>query len=426
MWTRLMRGLDTQRKRLVQLFILSLVLLVGGYDSSIQLTDPQLPQPAPRAGAQAVPFAPFLDIVPSDDGADLYIRARGVSGAAGDLVANVTEGPTRHRGSYTMTYSDTAQVYVATAVGFTPAQDTSGTVSITTTLGLATPAVEFERVYVPASTSQTVRSSDGNLELSLLTPGTLQFDTYIAVVPSYAPPGSAPAGNHFVGNAYSARASGARLVSDKPMSLRLYYTDAALGQFDAHSLAIFAWDAGAGSWVKLGGELFADRRYLSTITSRFTTYALMATTTWRDTFSDLTGLDEARTRNVTLGLSNDQIALVLDATPGSGEAISQPVATTSLGGWGSFAYTATRPSDTTLAFDVLSEDGTVLLSDVADDASLGAIDAARYPRLRLRARLTSSVAGISPGLSNWQVTWREVAYRVALPHLAVDTSLARP
>ena len=199
MWTRVMQRSDRPRKTLLRLLMLVPLLYVGGYDSSIQLSGPQLPVGPPgRAATAPTAFTPFLDIVPSDDGADLYIRASGVAGPIGDMIANVSEGPTRHRGSYTMTYSDTAEVYVATATGFTPSQDTTGTVSITTTLGLATPVVSFQRAYVPASTTETVQSSDGNLELSFVTPGTLLFNTYIAVVPSYAPPGPAPDGRRAV------------------------------------------------------------------------------------------------------------------------------------------------------------------------------------------------------------------------------------
>jgi hypothetical protein len=46
-----------------------------------------------------------------------------------------------------------------------------------------------------------------------------------------------------VGSAYSVRASGAVLVADRPMSLRLYYNEITLAGADPHTLAIFAWDA---------------------------------------------------------------------------------------------------------------------------------------------------------------------------------------
>lgn len=427
MWTRVMQRSDRQRKTLLRLLMLVPLLYVGGYDSSIQLSGPQLPVGPPgRAATAPTAFTPFLDIVPSDDGADLYIRASGVAGPIGDMIANVSEGPTRHRGSYTMTYSDTAEVYVATATGFTPSQDTTGTVSITTTLGLATPVVSFQRAYVPASTTETVQSSDGNLELSFVTPGTLLFNTYIAVVPSYAPPGPAPDGSHFIGNSYSVRASGALTLSDKPMSLSLYYTDAALGSLDAHSLAVFAWDAAAHAWINRGGQVFANHHFVSTTVSSFTTYALMATTVWRDDFNDLGGLDGRRSRNTTVGLSGDQIALVLDATPGNGEAISTPISPPVLDAWGTLTFAASRPPDTGLAVDVLSEDGAVLRADVASGVSLADLDAARYPRLRLRARLTSPVAGVSPGLSSWQVTWRVASSHVYLPYLAVAERASTP
>lgn len=384
-------------------------------------------KPAPVATTEVITtssFAPFLNIVPSQDGTELYINASGVGELGGMVFINVGIGPGHHKDSWTMTYSNTVQAYVATATGFTPNTGASGPINITTTLGLDTGAVDFNRAYVPASTIQMIGSIDGNLELTLVSTDTIPFDTYIAAVPSYAPPGPADLGHRFVGSSYSVRAAGALVVTDKPMSLRMYYNETTLAGADPHTLAIFAWDAFEERWDGLGGHLFYDQGYLSVATSRFTTFALMATPAWRDDFDDFSGLAEVR--DVTLDVAHQK--LILSGTAISGTAVSKPITPTlglssrrriETGGaasWGSLTFTCTvNPPTTTLTVDVLRLDGSEVLTDVVSGASLASIDLARYPALRLRANLSSTAAGETPALDEWQLAWQVEEHRIYLP-----------
>jgi hypothetical protein len=359
-------------------------------------------------------LAPFLDVVPDPNGTDILISAGGVGQLGGTVFANLEIGPTHDKGGWTMTYSDTAQTYFATATGFTPTGTEEAPLSITTTLGLNTGITYLKRAYVPARTAQAINSVDGNLQLSVVTTDTLASETYVAVVPSFAPPGPAPAGHRIVGSVYSARASGALAESDKPMVLRLTYDQATLAGADPRALAIFGWvaDPDKKHWERLGGQLFADQGYVSVATKRFTTYALMATTTWHDDFEDfeLGGLDQARSSNITPDLLGENLAVALQDTPGQGVAVSLPITpTTVISGWGTLVFTSTAPApSTTLAVDVLSADGaTVLLSNIASGASLASIDAVQHPAIRLRARLGSTALGQSPKLDAWQVTWQQ-------------------
>ena len=358
------------------------------------------------SAAPAGTLAPFLYLVPSQDGTELFISAGGVGELEGTVFVNVGIGPGHDKGSYTMPYSDTEQSHVATAIGFTPYTSASGPINITTTLGLDSGVVDFYRPYVPASTIQSINSIDGNLELKLVNTDTITYDTYVAVVPSYGPPGPVPAGHSFVGSVYSARAAGVLLTTDRPMSLRLYYDETTLAGADPHTLAIFAWDAYHERWDHLGGRLLYDQKRVSVATVRFTTYALMSTPTWRDEFDDFNGLNfPDEVNNVTLGGTLENRTLVLLDPETSGSAVSKPITSTSgFAGWGSLTFTRTvDPPTTTLTVDVLSLDGTELLTDVVSGVSLTSLDPAQHPALKLRANLSSTMAGETPALYQWQL-----------------------
>jgi hypothetical protein len=363
-------------------------------------------------------LAPFLDVVPSQDGTELFISAGGVGKLGGTVYANIGIGSGCDKGSYTMIFSDTIGTYVATATGLTPNRNASAPLSITTTLGLDSGAVDFNRAYVPASTSRDIVSEDRNLQLKLVSTDTFPSEAYVVVVPSYAPPGPLPLGHRLLGSAYSVRASGAMLIADRPMSLRLYYSETTLAGADPHTLAIFAWDAYHERWDNLGGTLFSTQQYVSVATRRFTTYALMATLTWRDEFDDLSGLDFARFNHVTWGGTPENRTLVLVSTKTDGSAVSNPITpTTGFAAWGNLAFSRTiDPPTTTLTVDVLGLDGSTVLADVASGTDLAdLVDPVQHPSLRLRVNMSSTVVGKTPALERWQLAWQVEEYKVYLP-----------
>ena len=227
--------------------------------------------------------APFLTLVPSADGRELLVSAGTGRELDGTLYASVgigetgiKEGWTGIKEGWTMTYSETVQAYLTTVTGFTPDRSQEGQVAISTTTGLATEATAFVRAYVPNDGPQTIRSADGALELQLPGPNTLPAAAYIAVVPSYTPPGAVSAGHELVGPVYSVRAAGALAQSDKPFLVRLYYADGLLAGRAPESLIIFYWNSADSAWQPLDGRLFADQGYVSVATDQFGTYALIA------------------------------------------------------------------------------------------------------------------------------------------------------
>jgi hypothetical protein len=206
------------------------------------------------------------------------------------------------------------------------------------------------------------------------------------------------------------------------MSLRLDYGEINLAGADPHTLAIFAWDAHYERWDNLGGTPFFTQRYLSVAIRRFTTYALLSTPAWHDDFWDFDGLnypDEGS--NITLrpeGADNRVLVLFNTSNPPSdGTAVSKPITpTTEFAAWGSLTFTRTvDPPTTTLTVDVLSLDGTELLTDVTSGVSLADLDPAQYPALKLRANLSSTVEGETPALDVWRLAWDVEEHKVYLP-----------
>ena len=353
---------------------------------------------------------PFIHMVPSQDGTDLFIGISGLDESCGTLCTNMSTWGTPVQRCCSTTSC------IITLSGLTPNVDEHGAIGITSTLGLDT-TVDFYRAYVPASTSRTINSMDGNLQLTLVSTDTFPSEAYVVVVPSHAPPGPLPLGHHLVGSAYSVRASGAVVVAERPMSLRLYYDEVTLASADPHTLAVFAWDAYDGRWDNLGGALFSTQQFVSVAMRRFTTYALMAAPTWRDGFDDPSGIDFTRSNNVTWGGTPEDQTLVLVSTATGGSAVSNPITpTTNFADWGSLAFTCTvDPPTTTLTVDVLSLDGTELLTDVASGVNLTRLDPTQRGALRLRANFSSMAAREMLALDAWRLTWRIAEHRVYLP-----------
>lgn len=221
---------------------------------------------------------PALIVVPSEDGQSVLVQAGGVGQLGGQVFTNLQIGPSGNKGSYTMTYSDTVESYVASVPGFAATQTESASLSITTTAGLDSGDLVFTRALVrQGQPGESVTTADGGLTLTVIASDTFGGDIYLAAAPSYAPPGPLPAGLRLASRTYSLRASGAVAVADRPMSLRLTYSPAVLTATEQEALAIYAWDPFARHWDVLPSAAFASEGYVNAAVTRFTFYALITT-----------------------------------------------------------------------------------------------------------------------------------------------------
>ncbi len=123
----------------------------------------------------------------------------------------------------------------------------------------------------------------------------------------------------------------------------------------------------------------------------------------------------AEVSDVTLDVAHQK--LILAGTAISGTAVSKPITPTGgIASWGSLTFTRTvDPPTTTLTVDVLGLDGTKVLTNVASGASLAFIDPIQHPALKLRVNLSSTAAGETPALDEWQLAWQVEEHRIYLP-----------
>jgi len=367
-----------------------------------------------------------LYAIPFDDGA-LYVAAGRLGLLATPVYANVTvQGTTSYERSHTLAYDpDTGEYGHAFEGLFDSGASTpvEGTINISTTntpvLG-SSPYIIYKVTDTPPA---YLPSTDGWVNLHI-NPGGVPSDTHVLIMPTNIPPGDPPPGHRLIGQAYSIRASHALTESLQPMTLRLGYEVDWLAGADPHTLSLFAWDG--QHWLDLGGTPSFDQHYLSSPgVRRFTTYALMTSTSWRDTFDDISGLLELQGVRLAYG---GQLELADGVT--AGWATSIPITPTQdFAAWGQVFYDAVITSGTTVTVSVLDgRTGEELLSDVASGDPLNAIDPAAHPSLQLRAALSADAPGETPGLDEWTITWSLVtaSWKMYLPLLIRGDSQVPP
>jgi hypothetical protein len=358
---------------------------------------------------------PYVDVIPSLDGAELLVRLVG-EGAIGDTTfAEVIVGPTGHMLSWTDTVTD--NLVTAVVPGVPPQTNLTGVVEITTTLYPEVQTVQFYRAYVPTPNQQTLRSVDDAVEVQLVSTDTLTSDSYLVLMPTFGLPGALPADYCLVRGAYTLRAAGGQAVANRPMNLRFYADAFVFAEVPRQLLTVLQWDEALQLWAAFPGNHLQGQNYLSLATADFTTYGLAVAPRWFDDFADATGLRfPAETSNITLGGTPANRTLQLAALATTGYATSQLITPTlPAANWSTFTYSATGASATTMRIDLLAADGAVVRRNLQNGEALAELDHAALPALKLRAYFTATVEGASPRLDWWSLAWERRAYPLYLP-----------
>ncbi len=360
-------------------------------------------------------FTPLLTVIPGQDGQELFISAGNVDEVNGMVFANLDIGPAHKKGSYAMVYSDTVQSYLTTALGFSAGQDEGGTLSLTTTLGLATENIELQRAFIQTSQPETVVVDSNRFIVEMPNLGTVPVDIYLVVMSTNASPGPLPAGYNLVGKPYAMRPSGSLTQSEKFMTLKLGYYEPLPTGSDAHTLAVMGWNPNSQAWETLEGDLFDDNNCLAFSTKTFGLYALVAAPTWRDSFKEFS-LTGVAARSSTEWGPGDAIILSSGAATGTVTSISI-VPAGDAAEWGILSFNITTPPGTGITVDVLDNANNVILGNVLSGTNLtqAGLDLAAYPNLKLRATLTSPGAGATPALLEWSLGWSVTERQVYLP-----------
>lgn len=349
---------------------------------------------------------PFLNIVPSADGSEVVISTPDNEHLPGLVFANVI-GPTGDKKSWTMPYSKTVQSHIVSVPAFSPTKTEKGSVNITSTAGLNSANIQFNRAYVKAELGASTESVDSRIKLELINPNTLNTNTYMVVTTNRTQPGPLlPTNLAMLGFSYSIRAAGQLSQTSQPMILTFLYGEVLQGA-DPRTLNIYHWEPSETRWRPLDASLSLRNQALSAETKRFGTFALMSEPAWATTFSNLESLGSVK--NLLRAGPPTARVLALAQMPGVGSGLSIPITPTfGVESWGALYYTATMNAPTTtLTVDVLGvDDNEPLLSNVASGQSLAGIDAGLHPALRLRVHMSSTLAGASPALSAWRVTWQ--------------------
>jgi len=98
----------------------------------------------------------------------------------------------------------------------------------------------------------------------------------------------------------------------------------------------------------------------------------------------------------------------------TGTATSELIPPIDLQSWKEIFYTSTVPISTSLTIDILSSEGTVLMSNVSSGDSLTGLAPSVYPSIRLQATLTTDDPSHTPEIDVWGVKWF-VSSRLYLP-----------
>ena len=228
---------------------------------------------ANQAGAQSAGQPPYLILIPTAAGDELFLEVHDVPSGTPDLQALVIPGQGAGLPQSPILANTGGQIYT-NKVAFSGAGLGTGRIRI---FGLPSPIdSDYNLQTVSELTGTTLYSEDGNFELLIPPGGTWVANAHSTVIPTGNVPGTLPPGKTVAGSAYQVRISGAQTTLKKRGLVRLHYHPEVMGQFN--DMSIFYWNTNQNAWEPLPEATFnvVDQAW-SAPTSRLGIYALMGT-----------------------------------------------------------------------------------------------------------------------------------------------------
>lgn len=356
---------------------------------------------------------PFLNIVPNTDGTEIIFSTEGPQRLNGEVFAHTVgpheANPTGSMGSWTMPYSTTTQSHIKILPFLSNQSAHIGRVNITSTAGLDTDEVVYQRIFVPNQPPEPLDSVDTFFQVDLINPGTIG-NIAAVVATNVAQPGPIPHGHALIGNSYSVRVGGSIISTTLPMALQMSYAETLPSQVSPHTLDIFFWHPSQARWIPQNASFSLDKDLLLTNIKFFGTYAILSKPEW---VSDLTFVDNPANEiietaeNIVRRGPTDATFLRLSERPGVGHAVTIPITPVfGLENWDTLYFSSTEPLSTALSIDLLDINQELLIADVQSGQSITSIITDDYPSLRVRVNMTSTADSTSPQLHGWKVTWQ--------------------
>jgi hypothetical protein len=163
-----------------------------------------------------------VQAIPSADGHEAWVWANVVGSMDRPVSSVLCDSLCQRCQPMTCIASGCGAILSCFPAGTTVEGQMSVTMTLSPTQTLESGPHSFIRAFVRASQSANLASSDNLLELTIF-PNSLPADTYIFILATRGLPGVLLPAHRLIGQPYSVRASGALVLSDSPMSLRLAY-----------------------------------------------------------------------------------------------------------------------------------------------------------------------------------------------------------
>ena len=225
-----------------------------------------------QVGVQSADQPPYLILIPTAAGDELFLEVHDVPSGTPDLQALVIPGQGAGLPQSPILANTGGQGIYTNKVAFSGTGLGTGRIRI---FGLPSPIdSDYNLQTVSELTGTTLYSEDGNFEMLIPEEGAWVANAHSTVIPTGNVPGTLPPGKTVAGSAYQVRISGAQTTLRKQGLVRLHYHPNVMGEFS--DIGIFYWNANQKVWEQIPEATFnAVDQAWSAPASRLGIYVLM-------------------------------------------------------------------------------------------------------------------------------------------------------